>query len=90
MPVINIKVKPSAPSTRFRGVIVHNGEKILKIDVAAPPEKGRANEELIKFLAKKLRISRSDVRLKSGETSRDKRLEIPGFTLDEILKILED
>ncbi len=89
MPIITVKVKPSAPATRFRGVFDFNGEKVLKFDVAAPPEKGKANEELIKFLSKKLKISRSDIRIKSGETSREKRLEITGIDLEKILKILE-
>ncbi len=89
MPVLTVKVKPSASVTKFKGSFEVNGEKILKIDLAAPPEKGKANQELIRFLSKKLRINRNNIRIVSGEKSREKKIEITGMDFKEILKNLE-
>lgn len=40
---------------------------------------GKANAELIKYLAKTLGISKSGVRILSGESSRDKIVEVSGI-----------
>jgi len=53
----------------------------LKIQVAAPPVDGAANKELIRFLGRTLRISRSAIRLVSGDSGRRKRLAISGLSL---------
>jgi len=88
MTLIRVKVKPQASTTKFKGILELNGEKILKIDVAAPPERGKANEELIKFLAKKLNIKKNEISIKSGATSRDKQLEIKGLSLEDVINRL--
>ena len=68
--VIAVKVIPKASHNAILGW--ENGE--LKIRVAAQPEKGGANEELLAFLAKKFGISKSRVKLISGASSRHKRI----------------
>ena len=72
--IISIKVIPK--SSRSAIVGWENGE--LKIRVAAAPEKGNANGELIAFLSKELGVSKSRIRLISGETSRHKRVCLVG------------
>lgn len=67
-----VRAQPGA--SRARVVGVWNGK--LKIAVTAPPDKGRANDELCEFVAELLGVRRAAVRLASGERSRDKRLEI--------------
>ena len=47
-----------------------------KIKLKSLPEKGSANAELVKFLAKLLHIPRENVRIISGQTSRNKTLQI--------------
>ena len=89
MALITVKVKPSSSATKFKGKLDKNGNVILKIDVAAPPEKGKANEELVKFLAKKLGISKNNIEIKAGATSREKKIEIKGLGMEDILKVLE-
>ena len=42
----------------------------------SPPVDGKANEELIKLLAKKFDVAKSDIRIKSGLSSRQKLIEI--------------
>lgn len=50
----------------------------LQVQVRAVPEKGRANEALIRLLAKRLKLPAKDVLLESGDTSRLKRLRLVG------------
>lgn len=51
-------------------------EDFLKINVISPPEKGKANAELIKFLAKQLKIAKSNFTILSGELDRYKKIFI--------------
>ena len=53
--------------------IISNKNNILKIKLKAVPQKGKANEELLKFLKKELGIK---ARIVKGLTSREKLLEI--------------
>ena len=52
----------------------------LTIHVAAPPVKGKANREIVKWLSKKLRTSSSNVQLVAGFHSNVKVIEITGLT----------
>ena len=54
-----------------------------KIRVAAAPERGRANEEVIAVIADALDISRAAIRLVAGASSRDKIVELQGIEADE-------
>ncbi len=82
--IINCKVIPSASRNGFGGV--RNGELVVRVN--APPEKGKANKELIKFLAKSLGIGRSALSLVSGDTSRNKRVSVNYPLSREMLKTL--
>lgn len=55
-----------------------SGLEYLKINVISVPEKGKANQELIKLLAKNLKIAKSKISIISGETDRCKKLSING------------
>lgn len=68
----------------FRSEVIEweNGE--LKIRLAAVPEKGKANNELIRYLADFLGIGKSKIKLLKGEASRHKRVCITEMTLEEI------
>ena len=68
-----IKVIPQQPSTELRGVMDDN---TLKIALKAEPEKGKANKELIIFLAKELAVGKKDISISSGLTSRLKVVHI--------------
>lgn len=56
--------------------------------LAAPPERGRANDALLELLATTLRVERTRIRLVAGATSRDKVVEVEGLTLDEVERLL--
>jgi len=50
----------------------------IKIKVTAPPVEGKANEALIKFLAKEFKISASSIEILKGHNSREKIIRIGG------------
>jgi len=72
----SVHVQPRATRTEIVGV--HGSA--LKIRVAAPPVDGAANDELVRFLSKLFAVSRRDVRILAGDTSRLKVVEIIGVT----------
>ena len=62
----------------------------LKCYLKQTPEAGKANQELIKFLAKQLHITQQQITIVTGKTGRKKRLKIDvTWQLDELLKELE-
>jgi hypothetical protein len=67
-----------APSAKQNAILGWEGET-LKCAVTAAPEKGKANEALIRLLAKNLHIPKTSIRVVSGETNRLKTLEIEGL-----------
>jgi uncharacterized protein len=54
-----------------------------KLRVSAPPERGRANDEVVALLAAGLGLARSEVRVVAGQTTRDKVVEVDRLTLAE-------
>ena len=60
----------------------------LKIRVSAPPEKGKANQRLIEFLAKKLGVKKNDVSITAGKTNPVKALHILGISAETLLRKL--
>lgn len=56
-----------------------DGRVFLKARVSAAPENGKANDALIRLLAKKLRVGSSRVQIVSGETARTKIIEVQGL-----------
>ena len=72
---LRLHIQPGAKRTEVVGL---HGEA-LKIRLAAPPVDGKANACLIEFLAGRLGVARSAIRLLSGETSRAKRVRINGI-----------
>lgn len=76
---IDIRVIPRARRSEVGGV---RDDRVV-VRLAAPPVDGAANQALITFLSDRLERPRRSVRLLSGETSRSKRVEVQGITLDD-------
>jgi uncharacterized protein len=55
----------------------------LRVRLAAPAFEGRANDELIRFMARELGVRRDDVTVVAGGKSRRKLLHVSGVTLPE-------
>ena len=70
---LNVKAVPGASKSELAGI--KDGK--VKVRIAAPPEDGKANEELRSFLAKTLEIPKKDIVVISGEKSRTKTLRLP-------------
>ncbi len=70
---LKVKVRPGAIKTLTRE-IMDNGT--IKVDVAAPPVKGKANQELVKFLAQEFSVRENNVKLISGIRDKVKFIKI--------------
>jgi uncharacterized protein (TIGR00251 family) len=79
---ITFKVKVIPKSSRNEILAWENDE--LKVRLAAVPEKGEANDELVRFLAKILSIGSSNVILIRGDKSRHKMICVKGVPLAKI------
>ncbi len=84
---IRLEIRVQPRSSRNQIVGEQNG--VLKVKLTAPPVDGEANAALVGFIAHFLKIPRKNVNLIKGETSRNKLVEITGFTSDEFLTRLE-
>lgn len=72
---MRVRIAPNSSSCSINGVFSDaSGVQYLKVSVNAVPEKGKANKELIAFLAKFLKIAKSRLTIVSGETDRCKKI----------------
>ncbi len=74
--LLTVRVAPRASRDAIEG----EWQGALKIRLVAPPVDDRANEALCRFLAARLKIARSAVKIVAGQKSRTKRVEIRGLT----------
>lgn len=80
--VIEIKVVPQSGRSGF--VLDKSGK--LKCYLKSPAERGLANSELVKTIAKTLGLAQDKVTLVSGQTSRNKRVKIDAeMTLEQVI-----
>ena len=81
---LTVKVHPRARRTALTGRF---GDA-WKLDLAAPPVDGKANDECIRFFAALAGVPRSHVRIVTGLTNRTKVVEIEGVAQNELDKLL--
>lgn len=81
---LDIKAVPNSSKNEVVGWL---GD-VLKVKVSAPPEEGKANSELLAFLAKTLCLPKGAVRLERGGSSRNKVIEIAGMRPEQVLELL--
>jgi uncharacterized protein YggU (UPF0235/DUF167 family) len=72
---LRLRVSPGARSS----AVVGRYGKAWKVRVAAAPEGGKANEALLRLLADRLELPQVNLRLISGQSSRDKLVELTGI-----------
>nr|WP_298174715.1 DUF167 domain-containing protein [uncultured Pseudomonas sp.] len=70
--ILECHLQPKASSDAFAGL---HGER-LKIRLTAPPVDGKANAQLLAFLARAFAVAKNQVKLESGQQSRLKRVRI--------------
>lgn len=81
---ILLKVRAGARKTEFTGQL---GEA-WKLAVAAPPVDGKANEEIIRFLAKLTRVPKGNIRIVTGQTSTAKLIEVEGVDNETLQRVI--
>jgi uncharacterized protein len=77
---LTVKVHPRAKRSAITGRL---GDA-YKLDLAAPPVDGKANEECVRFFAEFAGVPRSGVRIVSGLKNRTKVIEIDGLDQGEL------
>ena len=83
--LLSLRVSPGAKRTSLEGPY---GESAMKLKVAASPVDGKANAEIVRYLAELLDVPRSDVAIIRGSTSRDKTVLVQGQTREQTRKTL--
>ena len=83
--ILTVHIQPKASATECVGI---HGDAI-KIRVAGPPVDGKANDELIRFLARRLSIPITSVQIHSGAGGRHKRVFVKGATAQLVMARLK-
>lgn len=87
---LRVRVTPNSSRCAAGGIFTAaDGRDYLKINLTAVPEKGKANQELIKFLSKVLGVPKSAFSLLSGDTDRYKRIAVAVLPSAEITTLLD-
>ncbi len=74
---LHIRASPKSGRNEISGAVTSaKGDVALVVKITAIPDKGQANEAVVKTLAKAMGVSKSSFRLVSGQTSRDKVFEL--------------
>jgi len=86
--LLDIEVQPG--SSRQGIIGLNQWRSKLSVAVKAEAQKGKANEAVLHILAKSLTLSRSDLEIVSGHTSRTKRVSVKSITIEKLLSRLND
>ncbi len=70
---LRIKVNPGMSKTEMKDILE---DETIKINIAAPPEKGKANQELLKYLSKEFEVNKNNIKIISGKAERIKLIKI--------------
>jgi len=81
--IFNVRVVPRASKSEIVGAY----DGALKIRIASPPVDGAANAELIKVLSKTFDVSKSEVEIVAGQTSKTKQIKITNLTPEKFLQL---
>jgi uncharacterized protein (TIGR00251 family) len=84
--ILSVRVVPKASRSEIVGL---EGDT-LRVRVAAPPERGKANKELIKLLAGTFGVRNNQVEIVSGQKARRKRVRVEGVDSRTVLTLLTD
>ena len=76
--LMGIRAKPTGKRNR----IVNMSGPALEVELAAKPQNGEANAELVDYMSDILRVKKRDLQLISGDKSRDKQLLLQAGLLD--------
>lgn len=76
---LTVRLQPGAKADRIDGLTqLPDGTTALKVRVTAPPADGKANAALVKLLAKRWKLAKSDIAILAGAGARQKTLRLSG------------
>ncbi len=86
--IIDLEVIPESKNVKV--ISGYNPwRKRITVKLTQPPQKGKANKQLIEELSKILMVSESDITLISGQTSHKKTVLIKGMDVKQVLDLLK-
>lgn len=83
--ILSVRVVPNKPVSR---IVDTSDDGTIRVEVKSQPIEGKANQELIKFLAKILGVNKNQVIIVKGANSRNKLIKIESIKKARILDIL--
>ena len=83
-----VKIPLRAYPNAARDEVLGFTDGVLRVKIAAPPVRGKANERLVAFFSQLLGISKGSVSVVRGHTSRNKLIAIDGLSRDDVMKRL--
>lgn len=90
--LLRVRINPCSSSCQILGILNFPDGDYLKVSIISVPEKGKANKELVDFLAKQLKIAKANIEILAGKTDKYKKIFIHadderiGRELDEYSK----
>lgn len=81
--LLRLSIRPGARRSAVHGL---HGER-LKLQIAAPPRDGEANQELVRFLSELLGVRKMDVEILRGSSGRSKDV-IVALPVEKVLTLL--
>jgi uncharacterized protein (TIGR00251 family) len=81
----SVKVVPGSSRTDLVGIL----DGMLKVKVACPPEKGKANQCLTAYLSGLFGVRKNQITILSGTASAVKHLHIAGISIQRARRVLE-
>ena len=74
-----VRATPRARADRLDGIAyLADGAPVLRVSLTAPPAEGRANDALLRLLAKEWGLPRRDLAIVGGQKSRNKTVHVAG------------
>ncbi|HVE57295.1 MAG TPA: DUF167 domain-containing protein [Pyrinomonadaceae bacterium] len=83
--IFTVRVVPRASKSE----IVGEYDGALRVRIAAPPVDGAANAELIKVFAKFFDVSKSQIEILAGQTSKTKQIKILNLSTEKFLQVAD-
>ena len=83
--VFTVKIVPGSSKTAICGLL----DEMIKIKLTAPPQKGKANQLLLQFLAKQLKVKKNSINITSGHSGPIKNIQVMDISAEKLLEDLD-
>jgi uncharacterized protein YggU (UPF0235/DUF167 family) len=85
---LTLRVRPGARKTEFAGPYENGSTDVWKLHVAAPPVDGKANDAIVRYLAKLTRLRANAVRIVTGHSGTNKIVELDGISGEALRRVI--